>query len=187
MNYSATDTVLSRLEQEITDSNTTWNISKDTAVFLQSLLREQRPLRVLEIGTSTGYSAICVAQVLNEWYGQLITVESHKERFALAQKNIVDTGLQNITQVLGHAPEILEHIPGTFDFIFLDATKYEHTSYFLALKNRLNAGGVIVADNMLSHEKEMQEYKKTVEADPQFESSIEHVGTGLMISRKTEQ
>lgn len=184
MNKSATETVLSRLEQNIADSNTTWNISRTTAFFLQSLLREHRPLCALEIGTSTGYSAICIAQVLNEWSGQLITVESHKGRFALAQKNIADTGLTNITQVKGHAPEILESIPGTFDFIFLDATKYEHTSYFLALKNRLHKHGIIVADNMLSHEKEMQEYKKTVEADPQFESSIENVGTGLMVSTR---
>ena len=184
MNKSAIDTVLSRLEQEIADNNTTWNISKDTAVYLQSLLRKLHPLRVLEIGTSTGYSTICIAEVLHEWSGQLITVESHSERFALAQKNIADTRLQNITQVKGHAPEILSKIPGMFDFIFLDATKYEHTSYFLALKNRLNAGGIIIADNMLSHEKEMNEYKKTVEADPQFESSIEHVGTGLMVSKR---
>lgn len=184
MTQSATDIVLSRLEQEIASNNTTWNIGKGTVIFLQSLLRDHRPMRVLEIGTSTGYSAICIAQVLNEWSGQLTTVESHKERFALAQKNITDTGLQNITQVLGHAPEILERIPGTFDFVFLDATKYEHTSYFFALKNRLSAGGIVVADNMLSHEKEMQEYKKTVEADPQFESSIENVGTGLMVSKR---
>jgi predicted O-methyltransferase YrrM len=184
MTQSATDIILSRLEQEIASNNTTWNIGKGTVVFLQSLLRDHRPMRVLEIGTSTGYSAICIAQVLNEWSGQLTTVESHKERFALAQKNIADTGLQNITQIQGHAPEILREIPGMFDFIFLDATKYEHTSYFLALKNRLSAGGIVVADNMLSHEKEMQEYKKTVEADPQFESSIENVDTGLLVSKR---
>jgi caffeoyl-CoA O-methyltransferase len=185
MTQSATDIILSRLEQEIASNNTTWNIGKGTVIFLQSLLRDHRPMRVLEIGTSTGYSAICIAQVLNEWSGQLTTVESHKERFALAQKNIADTGLQNITQVLGHAPEILERIPGTFDFVFLDATKYEHTSYFFALKNRLSAGGIVVADNMLSHEKEMQEYKKTVEADPQFETHLVEVGTGLLVSKKT--
>ncbi len=184
MKNSAIASVKQSLEQEIKETNTTWNISPETAEYLALLLQKSKPIHCLEIGTSTGYSAICMADVLREWDGLLTTIESHAERFNIAKRNITDSTLENIIQIRGHAPEVLADIPGRFDFIFLDATKYEHTSYFLALKDRLNPGGIIVADNMLSHEKEMHEYKKTVEADPQFESYIENVGTGLMVSRK---
>ena len=184
MNNSAIAHIKAQLEHTIHNGNPNWNISFDTAIFLITLHKKLQPKHVLEIGTSTGYSAICMAEVLAEWNGTLITVESHAERFKTAQKNITDSTLTNITQIHGHAPEILEEISGMFDFIFFDATKYEHVSYFHALKDRLLPGGIIIADNMLSHEKEMAEYKKTVEDDPQFESVIEDVGTGLMVSIK---
>lgn len=184
MNNSAIEHTKARLEKDIALGNPNWNISVDTVVFLHSILQTQIPKRALEVGTSTGYSAICIAEILTEWSGKLVTIESHAGRFETAKKNIEESALSNITQVRGHAPEILDEIEGTFDFIFFDATKYEHVSYFNALKDRLNPGGIIVADNMLSHVEDMQEYKKTVESDPQFENYIEDVGTGLMVSIK---
>ena len=182
MNNSAIEDIKKQLELDITSGNPYWNITPETASVIVSILKKQTPMHVLEIGTSVGYSAICMAEVLSHWSGELITVESHAERFGQAQANITASGLTNITQIQGHAPEILADIPGTFDAIFLDATKYEHTSYFLALKERVNKGGIIIADNMLSHETDMALYKKTVESDPQFESIMIEVGTGLMVS-----
>lgn len=184
MQKNAIEQVKTILEKSIASGNPFWNISIDTAAYLRSFLLRERPTRVLEIGTSTGYSAICMAEVIYDWDGTLITVESNDERVAMAQKNILASTLPNIKQVHGHAPEVLSEIEGTFDLVFLDATKYEHASYFNELKHRLSPGGIIIADNMLSHAEEMSEYKKTVDANPQFESVIEHVGTGLMISRK---
>ncbi|PIR02951.1 MAG: hypothetical protein COV60_02945 [Candidatus Magasanikbacteria bacterium CG11_big_fil_rev_8_21_14_0_20_43_7] len=179
--------VKARLEDDIMAGNTNWHISRETADYICMLLRAYKPMRLLEIGTSTGYSAICLAEALGAWKGQLITVESNETRFHIAKTNIEASGLTNITQIRGHAPEILSDIPGTFDCIFLDATKYEHTSYFHALKDRLKQGGTIVADNILSHKTDMNEYKKTVESDPQFESYVENVGAGLFVSRKIHQ
>lgn len=172
------------LEQKIQATNTHWNICKETAGYLASLVEKKRPMRCLEIGTSTGYSAICIAEAIYPWGGTLTTVESNRKRFDIAKQNIANSTLDNITQVLGHAPEILHEIAGTFDFIFLDATKYEHVSYFEALRDRITLGGIIVADNMTSHEADMDVYKKTVDTDPQFESVIENIGAGLMVSIK---
>ena len=184
MNKNAIAEVKETIEKNIAEGNPYWNISPETAQYIISLLNTAKPKRVLEIGTSIGYSAICIGEALVAWDGTLITIESHDERFALAQKNIEDSTLENIIQVKGHAPEIFLNIEGTFDLCFFDATKYEHLSYFNALKERLNPGGIIITDNMISHNKELAEYKKTVEDDPQFESKLVDVGTGLLVSRK---
>lgn len=184
MNKNAIDTVKKRLEEKILSENQNWNISPETASYITTILREIKPMRVLEIGTSTGYSAICIGEALAEWEGILITVESHAGRFDMAKQNITDSELENIEQIKGHAPEILEEIEGTFDLCFFDATKYEHLFYFNALKKRINSDGILITDNMLSHEKELAEYKKTVESDPQFESELVNVGTGLLVSKK---
>ncbi|OIO19672.1 MAG: hypothetical protein CO029_04245 [Candidatus Magasanikbacteria bacterium CG_4_9_14_0_2_um_filter_41_10] len=184
MNKNTIEQVKTRIEQVIANSNPYWNISPETATYVVSLLNTYKPMRVLEIGTSIGYSAIRIAEALTVWDGELITIESHTERFEIAKKNIAETGLKNIQQVKGHAPEILDGIRGTFDLCFFDATKYEHLSYFNALKERLNPNGIIITDNMLSHEKELAAYKKTVEDNPQFENELIDIGTGLLVSRK---
>lgn len=182
MPKNAIDKIKTLLEHEIASGNIYWNINKETVDYLSTLLLKYKPMRSLEIGTSTGYSAICIAEMLVAWDGRLITIESNETRFNIAKTNIMLTGLQNITQIKGHAPEILSDISGTFDFIFFDGTKYEYVSYFTALKNRINHGGIIVADNAISHEKEINEYKKTVEANFQFVSYIKNVGAGLLVS-----
>jgi len=187
MNKNAIAPVKKQLELYIAQGNPYWNISPETATYIVSLLNTYKPMRVLEIGTSIGYSAICIGEALAAWGGTLVTIESHEERFSLAQKNIEDSTLENIIQVKGHAPEILKNIDGSFDLCFFDATKYEHLSYFNALKERINPHGIIITDNMLSHENELAEYKKTVEDDPQFESELVDVGTGLLVSHKIEK
>ena len=182
MHKNAIAAVKKQLEKDIESGNPNWNISPETAKYLVTILEQYKPMRVLEIGTSTGYSALCMGEVLASWHGVLLTIESHEKRFATAKKNIADATLSNITQIKGHAPEILNNIEGTFDLCFFDATKYEHLSYFNALKKRLNPNGIIITDNMRSHEEALAEYKKMVEADPQFESELVNVGTGLLVS-----
>lgn len=176
--------ILTELEAVREDGNPTWNISRDTGIFLNTLLRKIQPKRALEIGTSTGYSGMWIAEALSHHDGKLITVESHDGRFEQAQINFSKSGLTNITQVAGHAPEILEQIEGTFDFMFFDATKYEHISYFETLEKRLNPGGVIITDNVLSHAEELKPYRELLESKPTFQSCIIPIGTGLMMSVK---
>lgn len=161
-----------------------WNISPETGAFLNALIREKKYRRVLEIGTSNGYSGIWMAEALSHVGGHLYTMESEKKtRYPLAQKNFRESGLQNyITSILGHAPEDLPLTPKTFDMVFLDATKYEHPSYFSALKNRIKKNGIIITDNAISHNQELLPYKKLVSTEKNWENYLLNIGSGLLIS-----
>ncbi len=172
------------LEMEKT-RETYWNISREVGEFLSKFIRDNNYKTVLEIGTSTGYSGIWLAKGLCETAGRLYTIESHKkERYQIAQENFKKSGLKNITSILGHAPEDLPLEPKFFDMAFFDATKNEHLSYFLSLKDRINPGGAIITDNIDSHRKELADYIAAIEGTPGWESEEIKLGTGLLVSRK---
>jgi len=185
MNLEIDENLLAELEAQASNY---WNISRHTAEFLSILLDGLEAKRVLEIGTSNGYSGIWFASVLKKREGKLITIESHAERFKIATKNFERAGLSlNIKQVLGHAPEIfadeIEIQQGDFDFIFLDATKAEHIKYFDSVLKLIKKGGIIVADNVLSHWEKMESYAKYVKSKENIDSIILPIGAGLMISK----
>lgn len=138
-------------------------------------------VEVLEIGTSNGYSGIWLAAVLQEMgRGKLVTVESNAARFELARANFLEAGVSDfVVQVKGHAPEVFEGeefeealrelgvesgeaargAPGeVFDLIFVDSTKMEYVSYLEFVLPMLRSGGMLVADNCVSHREELGEF-----------------------------
>lgn len=132
---------------------------------------------ILEIGTSNGYSGIWLAKAVKRiGRGRVFTIESHAERFELAGENFVREGVEDvIVRILGHAPEVfgddgaIKEIRGggeevennndfnwpLFDFVFFDATKMEYSSYLEAVLSLMKPDGLIVADNCLSHGREL--------------------------------
>ncbi|MFA6305117.1 MAG: class I SAM-dependent methyltransferase [Candidatus Gracilibacteria bacterium] len=172
---------------------TFWNIHEETGKFLNLLIRTQKYKTVLEIGTSNGYSGIWLAQALSQVAKtcrtktpHLYTIESNlKKRFPLATENFKKSGLSKyITQILGHAPEVIPKTPKKFDLAFFDATKYEHILYWNAIKHRITRGGTVAVDNIISHQKDLQAFIKEVQKDPSFTTKILPLGTGLLISIK---
>lgn len=162
-----------------------WNITPEVGQFLGDYIRKNNYRAVLEIGTSNGYSGIWLAEALSHTGGQLYTIESNaKKRFPLSQANFAKSGLTNVHQILGHAPEAIPSEPKTFDLAFFDATKYEHLGYFNTLKNRINPGGTIVTDNIDSHRQELSPYIERLNAEEGWDSTESSLGTGLLISRK---
>ncbi len=162
-----------------------WNIDQQTAEFMNIFVREKGYKKVLEIGTSSGYSALWLAEALVHNNGHLYTIESHKKhRFSVGEKKISASGFKNITQILGHAPESIPTSPKMIDMAFFDATKEEYIEYFNVLKTRIKKGGAIIADNTLSHEKALAPYIKAVKKEPGWTSELIHIGTGLLISYK---
>lgn len=116
---------------------------------LTMLSKMIRPERILEIGTFTGYSAICLARGLNE-NGKLITIEADDELEEMAGRYFKKAGLQTkIVQLIGQALEILPSIRETFDLVFLDADKREYTDYYTLVFDKLRSGGILIADNTL--------------------------------------
>lgn len=108
-----------------------------------------RPKCILEIGTFTGYSAICLAKGLEEG-GKLITIEIDDELENIAKKYFEKAGIQNlIVQKIGSALEIIPTLKETFDLVFIDAHKPEYPAYYEAVFDKVNKGGIIIADNTL--------------------------------------
>jgi caffeoyl-CoA O-methyltransferase len=122
----------------------------------------------------------------------LYTIESHKKlRFHLATENFKKAKLtKHITQILGHAPDVIPPKPKYFDLIFLDATKYEHTDYLKAILPRTKKGSIIITDNAISHKKELSPYfeaakvleTKTVAKTKLLKNFLLPIGSGLFIS-----
>lgn len=182
MQSSKQKNVLERLEKERSETNNKyWTIDHETGEFLRNLIIERKIKKVLEIGTSIGYSGIWLASGLRETGGKLYTVESKKERFDMAAANFAEAGVDDIVQQIhGHAPDV--KIPDMIEMLFLDATKFEYKYYLSTFLFHMKKGGIIVADNVISHAEKLADYKKMVMDSSQFKTELKEIGTGLLVS-----
>ena len=175
--------VILRLEKEGENARF-WNVPRSSAVFLHSLVETLGARNVLEIGTSNGYSGLFLSHAAAKNGGKLYTVESHNERFSLAQQHFAEAGVDSsIVQIKGHAPEVLDEIDEAvrFDFVFIDATKMEYEQYVPAILPRLNKEALLVADNILSHWDDLEGFVEKIRADENFESYLLDMDSGLLI------
>lgn len=119
--------------------------------FLALLVRLARPVRVLEVGTAIGYSAVWMGRALREHGGRLQTIEVHPQRIRRAQENLSRAELSDVVEVVaGPALDVLPGLKGTqHGLIFLDAVKAEYPAYFEHGLPLLAAGGLLIADNAL--------------------------------------
>jgi caffeoyl-CoA O-methyltransferase len=137
------------------------------------------PLTILEIGTFTGYSAICLAKGLRP-EGKLITIEINDELTAFAESYIVKSGLRDkIEQITGDAITIIPELDYMFDLVFIDGDKREYCEYFKAVIDKVNPGGFILADNVLWGGKALEKDSR----DQQTRGIIEF---NTMISKRTD-
>ncbi len=164
---------------------------------LTMLAKMLRPERILEIGTFTGYSAICLARGLGE-NGKLITIEADDELEEMAGRYFNMAGLQTkIVQLIGRALEIIPSISETFDLVFLDADKREYIDYYTMVFDKLRSGGIIVADNTLWSGKVVKApvpgdeqtagikyFNKMIKNDNRVEKVILPLRDGMTIIRK---
>lgn len=119
--------------------------------FLAMVSQMMRPRRILEIGTYTGYSAICLAQGLAE-NGHLHTIDINEELEEMSGRYITEAGLRDrITQHTGRAAEIIPQLDEVFDLVFIDADKAGYIGYYDLVWEKLRPGGFMLADNMLYH------------------------------------
>jgi predicted O-methyltransferase YrrM len=155
-----------------------------------------KPKRILEIGTFTGYSAICLAQGLAP-EGKLITLEINDELSSFSHSYFVKAGLENkIEQITGDALEIIPDMDMKFDLVFIDADKRDYCSYYRMVTDKLNPEGIILADNVLWGgavlDKEIndpqlngiREFNEMISRDNSIEKTIIPVRDGLMLIRK---
>ncbi len=116
-----------------------------------------QPKTILEIGTFTGYSAICLSKGLQK-NGKLITIEIKDELESIASKYFKKAGIQHlINQLIGSATEIIPSLNEQFDLVFIDADKREYTMYYNLIFSKVKRGGFILADNTLWSGKVLKE------------------------------
>jgi caffeoyl-CoA O-methyltransferase len=147
-----TDDVLERVRAETSKlPNAVMQIAADQGALMELVVRLIGARDALEIGTFTGYSAICVARGLSEG-GRLICLELDEEFAAIAQRNIDAAGVADRVEIrVGPALESLAAIPAepAFDFAFIDADKRSYPDYYELVLERVRPGGLILLDNML--------------------------------------
>jgi predicted O-methyltransferase YrrM len=164
------------------NGNKYWTINHETGEFLYNLIIKHGYKKVLEIGTSIGYSGLWFASALRKTGGKLYTVESNDERYEIARKNFNEAEVLDIVQQLkGHAPDV--EVPDMVDFLFLDATKFEYKYYLSTYLFHMKKGGMIVADNAISHAEDMKVYREMVDNSDQLETELIELGTGLLVSK----
>ena len=165
--------------------------------FLQMISHMIRPRRVLEIGTFTGYSAICLAAGLPA-DGHLHTIEIDEELYDLAAKYIAQAGLSDkITQHTGHAAEIIGNLDESFDLVFIDADKSNYERYYDLVLAKVPIGGYIMADNVLydgevllpeeqqtKNARAIIRFNNKISADRRIEHVLIPLRDGIMLMRK---
>ena len=165
------------------------NITRDTGEFLAVLVRATVARRVLEIGTSNGYSTLWLASAAQAIDGAVNTVEFSDYKIALATKNFTCSGLASfITSIQDNAGRVLERTADSaFDFIFLDSERPEYPGWWPNIKRVLRPGGLLVVDNATSHPDEMAPFVAVVQADSSFTTSLVPVGNGEFMAVKANK
>ncbi len=164
---------------------------------LEFLSRMIAPEKILEIGTFTGYSAICLARGLQE-NGRLTTIESNDEMLGISKEFFEKAGLSDKIELIhGNALEIIPALEGPFDLVFIDADKSEYTEYYHKTLGKVRRGGWILADNVLwdgkvteppdkmdAETRSIHRFNEMVKNDPAVEQMILPLRDGIMLIRK---
>lgn len=155
-----------------------------------------QPLNILEIGTYTGYSALCLVEGMKK-DGTLFTIDKNEELEDFSKGYFKKSGFENqIKQLAGNALEIIPQIDEKFDLVFIDADKSNYVNYFNLIIDKMNTGGVILSDNVLWSGKVVEkldpkdvdtkallEYNKLLNEDDRIETILLPIRDGLTISR----
>ena len=173
-------------------------IMDETLEVIGKYLEENKPKKILEIGTAVGYSAICFTQILDE-DGVIDTIERDAQRVKEARENIKKAEVEDKINIYeGDAVEILPTLDNKYDVVFIDAAKGKYPFFLKEALRMINKNGIIFADNILykgyvmsdynKHKqrtavRNLREYIKEVSENPNLETEILEVGDGLAISK----
>ena len=179
-------------------------IRREMQSLLKLLLAMKRPVRILEVGTAVGFSALLMAEY-NPANCEITTIENYEKRIPIARDNFVKAGKDQMIKLLeGDAAEVLKTLHGPYDFIFMDAAKGQYIHFFDDILRLLAEGGILVSDNVLqdgdiieSHyavtrrnrtiHKRMREYLYELTHNENLTTAVLPVGDGVTVSVKKKQ
>jgi len=164
-----------------------WNVPYSDGKIMYDLIVKNRYKKAIEIGTSTGLSAIWIAWALSKTGGKLITIEIDEGRHKKALAKLKEAGLSEyIDARLADAHELVKKLEGSFDFVFSDADKDWYKNYFIALAPKLEVGGCFTAHNARNAGMDgVREFLDYVKGLPNFKTTIDTTSrAGISISYK---
>ncbi len=162
------------------------NLEPETASLLAILVRSSRRTRVLEVGTSNGYSTIWLAWAVRDAGGRVTSIERDAGKRAEAAENLRRSGLLDVVELVpGDATVAVATLDGPFDCVFFDADRTSAPAQLRLLLPRLARDVLLLADNVLSHRDEIAGYLAAVEALPGFERVVVPIGKGLSVAHRT--
>jgi predicted O-methyltransferase YrrM len=183
--------VLARLEQEdaaereqgVARELRSRAVVPTTGRFLFSLVAPQNACEVLEVGGSRGYSSIWLAAGVRILGGRVLSIENDPAKCEAWRRNVAEAGLEEWAELVqGDAHETLREIGDIFDVVFIDAEKEDYEPFFAVARQKLEPGGLVVADNVLSHEETLGAYTRARQADPTLVSVTLPLDRGLELS-----
>ena len=158
-------------------------VAPTTGRFLFSLVAPQNGCEVLEIGGSRGYSSIWFAAGARILGGRVLSLEHDPAKCEAWRRNVADAGLEEWAELVeGDAFETLPEIEDVFDVVFIDAEKDDYERLFALARPKLEPGGLVVADNVLSHEEWLGAYSRARQSDPTLVSVTIPLDRGLELS-----
>jgi len=160
-------------------------VTPEVGRFLHTLVLACRPRHIIEAGTSGGYSAIWMGTAARTVGASVTTLEIDPAKVSLARANIQEAGLEGVVTVVhSDALAYLRERRESFDFIFLDAEKEDYLAFYELAVPLLPAGGVLVADNLTSHEQELAPFRQRVMEDPRVSAIVVPIGRGELLAVK---
>ena len=162
------------------------NITPDTGEFLLLLVRALKAKRVLEIGTSNGYSTLWLAHAVQPLGGQVTTLELAPHKAEMARGNLQRAELLAVIDLrqVDAQDYIKQQPPASFEFIFLDANRQQYVTSWRDLQRILSPGGLVVVDNAVSHAQEMESFVQLVQQTDGYITSLVPVGNGELLILK---
>jgi len=161
------------------------NITPSTGRFLELLVQEQRPKRILEIGTSSAYSTLWLLRAAAPANIPVDSVDHSPEKHQIARQNLSRAGLTHAVTL--HTTDALQFLsqtpPHTYDFVFLDSDRSQYTNWWPLLRNAVKLG-VIVCDNAVSHAPEFQNFLALIDAEQGLQRAILTIGKGQLLIRE---
>ena len=160
------------------------NVEPDTAALLGVLIRATRARRILELGTSNGYSTIWLADAAEATGGRVVSVDLDPARTELARVNLGAVGLIERVELRREdaAVTLARSGDAAWDFVFLDAERSAYPGYSRDLVRTLASGGLLAVDNVESHAHELVEFTALIEAEARLTHTVVPVGAGLRLA-----
>lgn len=181
-----------KVKTYLADNAHSWrdmNVPLSDGKILYDIIIKNKYKDAVEIGTSTGHSAIWIAWALSKTGGKLITIEIDKNRYLQAKANFKKAGVSDyIDARLADAHTLVPNLPGKYDFVFSDADKHWYKNYFVAMDPKMKAGGCFTAHNTRQRSRSIREFLEYVENLDNYKTTIsEDSRAGISISYKTRE